>query len=94
MCQEIHPKIPIDLTRVIDPEVSMDEVIVWESAEILVVLVKFYSYRGRRKVYGVRIKTKDNGYRGVFINKNLSKLRNMLLMKARQMTKTKHIPDT
>ena len=57
----------------------------WESAESLFVLVKFYSYRGRRKVYGVRIKTKDSGYRGVYINKDISKLRNMLLMKARQM---------
>ena len=55
------------------------------------IIVKFSSYRTRRKVYGARTKTKDNGYRGVYINEDLTKLRNMLLMKARHMVKTKHI---
>ena len=44
------------------------------------IIVKFSSYRTRRKVYGARTKTKDNGYRGVYINEDLTKLRNMLLM--------------
>ena len=36
-------------------------------------IVKFVSYRVRRRVYGARTKTKDKGYRGVYINEDLTK---------------------
>ena len=52
------------------------------------IIVKFASYRTRRKVYGARTLTKDSGYAGVFINEDLTKPRNKLLLKARKMVKT------
>lgn len=51
------------------------------------IIVKFVSYRVRRKVYGARTKTKDKGYRGVYINEDLTKPRSRLLLKARKMVK-------
>ena len=50
-------------------------------------IVKFVSYRVRRRVYGARTKTKDKGYRGVYINEDLTKPRSKLLLKARKMVK-------
>lgn len=88
----------IDLTRAIDAEVTLDDIERShrvgkrrDSGRPRDIIVKFSSYRTRRKVYGARTKTKDNGYRGVYINEDLTKLRNVLLMKARNMVKTKHI---
>lgn len=88
----------IDLTRAIDAEVTLDDIERShrvgkrrDSGRPRDIIVKFSSYRTRRKVYGARTKTKDSGYRGVYINEDLTKLRNMLLMKARNMVKTKHI---
>ena len=52
------------------------------------IIVKFASYRTRRKVYGARIATKDSGYAGIYINEDLTKPRNKLLLKARKMAKT------
>ena len=37
------------------------------------IIVKFVSYRIRRKVYGVRTQTKVKGFRGVYINEDLTK---------------------
>ena len=53
------------------------------------IIVKFASYRTRRMVYGARTTTKDSGYVGVYINEDLTKPRNKLLLKARKMVKTK-----
>ena len=44
-------------------------------------IVKFASYRIRREVYGARTKTKTSGYNGVYINEDLTKPRNKLLLK-------------
>ena len=52
------------------------------------IIVKFASYRTRRKVYGAHIATKDSGYAGIYINEDLTKPRNKLLLKARKMAKT------
>ena len=88
----------IDFTRAIDAEVTLDDIERShrvgkrrDSGRPRDIIVKFSSYRARRKVYGARTKTKDSGYRGVYINEDLTKSRNMLLMKARNMVKTKHI---
>lgn len=51
------------------------------------IIVKFASYRVRRRVYGVRIQTKVKGFMGVFINEDLTKPRIQLLRKARIMVK-------
>ena len=51
------------------------------------IIVKFASYRTRRKVYGARTSTKDSGYPGIYINEDLTKPRNKLLLKARKMVK-------
>ena len=53
------------------------------------IIVKFASYRTRRMVYGARTSTKDSGYVGVYINEDLTKTRNKLLLKARKMVKSK-----
>ena len=53
------------------------------------IIVKFASYRTQRMVYGARTTTKDSGYVGVYINEDLTKPRNKLLLKARKMVKTK-----
>lgn len=52
------------------------------------IIVKFASYRTRRKVYSARNKTKVNGYQGVFINEDITKPRSQLLFKARKMVKS------
>ena len=85
----------IDLSRAIGAEISLDDIErshrvgkpkVGRPRDII---VKFVSYRTRRLVYGARTKTKDCGYTGVFINEDLTKSRNKLLLKARKMVKSK-----
>lgn len=51
------------------------------------IIVKFASYRVRRRVYGVRIQTRIKGFMGVFINEftKFTKPRIQLLRKARIM---------
>ena len=51
------------------------------------IIVTFSSYRTRRKLYEARTKTRDGGYRGVYINEDLAKSRSKLLLKARRMVK-------
>ena len=46
------------------------------------IIVKFSSYRTRRKLYEARTKTRD-----VYINEDLTKSRSKLLLKARRMVK-------
>ena len=55
------------------------------------IIVKFVSYRMRRKLYGVRVQTKSKGLKGVFINEDLTRIRSRILSKARRMVKNKHI---
>lgn len=55
------------------------------------IIVKFASYRVRRKVYGVRTQTKVKGFMGVYINEDLTRQRSQLLRKARKMVKNKNL---
>ncbi|MEW8545260.1 MAG: hypothetical protein AB2693_17185 [Candidatus Thiodiazotropha sp.] len=55
------------------------------------IIVKFVSYRVRRKVYGVRTQTKVKGFMGVYINEDLTRQRSQLLRKARKMVKNKNL---
>ena len=55
------------------------------------IIVKFASYRIRRKVYAARTNTKTSGYNGVYINEDLTKPRNKLLLKARKMAKANRL---
>ena len=84
----------IDMARAIDAEVTLDEI---ERSHRVGpvrpgrcrdIIVKFTSYRVRRKIFGERVKTKVRGYEGVFINEDLTKPRNELLLKARKMAKS------
>lgn len=84
----------IDLSRAIEAEINLDDIErshrvgrPRNTGKPRDIIVKFASYRTRRKVYEARTKTKDNGYRGVFINEDLTKSRSNLLLKARQMVK-------
>ena len=85
----------IDMSRGIGAEISLDEI---EKGHRVGkprigrprdIIVKFVSYRTRRLVYGARTKTKDCGYTGIFINEDLTKSRNKLLLKARKVVKSK-----
>jgi len=53
------------------------------------VIVKFATYRARQIVYKARTKLKNVGYKGTFINEDLTRHRSFLLYKARKLTKTK-----
>ena len=55
------------------------------------IIVKFVSYRVRRRVYSARTLTKAKGFMGVYINEDLTKSRNELIRKARKMVKLKYI---
>ena len=84
----------VELARAIEADVSIDDI---ERSHRVGkprsfgrprdMIVKFVSYRVRRRVYGARTKTKDKGYRGVYINEDLTKPRSRLLLKARKMVK-------
>ena len=84
----------VELARAIEADVSIDDI---ERSHHVGkprsfgrprdMIVKFVSYRVRRRVYGARTKTKDKGYRGVYINEDLTKPRSKLLLKARKMVK-------
>ena len=41
--------------------------------------MKFTSYRARPKLYKMRTALKDNGYAGVFLNEDLTKLRSKVV---------------
>ena len=87
----------IDMARAIGAEIGLDDI---ERSHRVGkvkagtprdIIVKFVSYRTRRLVYGARTQTKTNGYTGVFINEDLTKARNKLLLKARKMVKAKDL---
>ena len=83
----------IDMARATDVEVKLDEIErshgvgPMKAGRPRDIIVKFTSYRIRRKVYGERTKAKVRGYAGVFMNEDLTKSRKELLMKARRMVK-------
>ena len=85
----------IDMSRAIGAEISLDDIERSHRVGKLRIsrprdiIVMFVSYRTRRLVYGARTKTKDCGYTGIFINEDLTKSRNKLLLKARKMVKSK-----
>lgn len=55
------------------------------------IIIKFTSYRARQLFYGARSRARDNGYRGVFVNEDLTKLRNNILYVARCKVKDKQL---
>ena len=52
------------------------------------IIVKFSTYRQGNAFYRARTLTKDNGYKGVFINEDLTKSRSKLLYEARRRVKS------
>lgn len=52
------------------------------------IIIKFSTYRARQKFYKKRTVLKDKGYRGVFLNEDLTKMRMDLLYKARVRVKS------
>ena len=52
------------------------------------IIVKFASYRSRQNFYKCRSALKDTGYKGVFVNENLTKTRSVLLYEARKLFKS------
>lgn len=55
------------------------------------IIVKFVSYRKRALFYKARILTKSRGYRGVYVNEHLTKIRGKLLYEARRRVKSKQL---
>ena len=55
------------------------------------IIVKFATYRSRQKLYKNRVQLKDKGYRGVFLNEDLTKFRLDLLYKARGLVRSARI---
>jgi len=53
------------------------------------IIVKFATYRARQIVYKARTNLKNVGFKGTFINEDLTRHRSFLLFKARKLTKTK-----
>lgn len=49
------------------------------------VIVKFATYRSRQKFYRHRTALKDSGFRGVFVNEDLTRQRSSLLYEARKL---------
>ena len=52
------------------------------------IIVKFSTYRARNKLYKARTLTKDKGYKGVFVNEDLTRSRSKLLYEARTRVKS------
>ena len=52
------------------------------------IIVKFSTYRVRNTFYKARTLTKDRGYKGVFVNEDLTKNRSKLLFEARRRVKS------
>lgn len=51
------------------------------------VIVKFATFRARQKLFKMKKALKDNGYTGVFLNEDLTKIRNQVVYEARQVVK-------
>ena len=52
-------------------------------------IVKLSTYRYRQRFFNARKLAKDNGYKDVYINEDLTKFRNELLYQARKLVKAK-----
>lgn len=55
------------------------------------IIIKLSTFRVRQKLYKARKELKTQGYVGVFINEDLTRLRSGLLFKGRQLVKEKRI---
>ena len=55
------------------------------------IIIKFSTYRARQKVYKARALTKQRGYKGIFINEDLTKNRSQPLYEARRRFKSKQL---
>ena len=55
------------------------------------IIVKSSAYRARTRFYRSRVKAKDNGYRGIFVNGHLTKTRASLLYIARTLKSARTI---
>ena len=55
------------------------------------IIVKFVSYRMRAKFYKARVLRNTRGYKGVFINEDLTKSRSLLMYEARRRVKSKQL---
>ncbi|MEW8561036.1 MAG: hypothetical protein AB2541_02990, partial [Candidatus Thiodiazotropha sp.] len=51
------------------------------------IIVKFVSYRSRQKLYKLRSALKDRGYRGTFLNEDLTRHRSKVLYESRKAVK-------
>lgn len=51
------------------------------------IIVKFTTRRAKHKIYKARVLAKDRGYKGTYINEDLTKERSKLLFLARQLAK-------
>lgn len=58
------------------------------------IIIKFVSFRARQNLYTLRTKLKDNGYKGVFLNEDLTRSRSDLYYQARQLVKSKKVEGT
>ncbi|MEW8546921.1 MAG: hypothetical protein AB2693_25685 [Candidatus Thiodiazotropha sp.] len=55
------------------------------------IIVKFTTYRMRAKFYKARVLTKSRGFKGVFVNEHLTKLRGRLMYQARRRVKSQQL---
>ena len=57
------------------------------------IIVKFVSYRSRQSFYKKRGAAKDNGYRGKYVNEDLTRKRSSVLFKCRELKRDGRIQD-
>ena len=55
------------------------------------ILIKFTSYRARKKLYTMKKYLKENGYGGVFLNEDLTRTRSKVLFEARKVVKSDRV---
>lgn len=101
---EAVDQVVMDMIKAIGADVSLDDIDrthrlgktrnSTSSTRSRDVIVKFVSYRSRQKVYKLRTKLKDVGYRNVFINEELTKQRSELFSQARKWYKSKLVHGT
>lgn len=58
------------------------------------IIIKFVSYRARNKMYSCKSKLKNTGYKGVFLNEDLTKSRSQLYYQSRVLAQRKLINST
>lgn len=55
------------------------------------IIVKFATYRARKRFFKARVKARSTGYSGVYVNEDLTRSRSTILYKARTLVKSKSI---